>query len=497
MKKLFLAFFILIVFQNVYSENTDSFNFEYSSQDDINHSANPSPMIKKVASEFNYSSFHNQEDGLSDLDLLMDLGDEANRMHNDQSFNLVGKKDSLSEKTDEYREGKNEIEKQNDKLNIEKEIKVQPNNAINNSLDHLSMINSNEKKEEINQYKESLDETSKLLKINTPTIDEKENKVEKMNVITKIEVEKPMITIESKIEKQGTSLENKEIPNANITNNANDMNDLNITIPPHIQPKNVEKKEEEKVGSITEKIKNLFEKKSETNKGITEVISTDKANNLVQVIDNTKNVKKIVKANSNTKIIQAKVGIKKTYVKKNHQGESEDNLYGSSFKIMSLSDMEDEINNKEFASEKYDSEYENKIYEYNKKKVEVSKKYKLNDYKIKVKVPEFLKSSENTIGNGHLNHIYYLNDYINALFAAILDENLAAIDSLLRVIKNVDIKNSQGDTLLIYAAKNKKMKSIRYLLMRGCNINISNSLGETIESIMIKNRDKQMLSLLK
>ena len=254
MKKLFLAFFILIVFQNVYSENTDSFNFEYSSQDDINHSANPSPMIKKVASEFNYSSFHNQEDGLSDLDLLMDLGDEANRMHNDQSFNLVGKKDSLSEKTDEYREGKNEIEKQNDKLNIEKEIKVQPNNAINNSLDHLSMINSNEKKEEINQYKESLDETSKLLKINTPTIDEKENKVEKMNdndensnnVITKIEVEKPMITIESKIEKQGTSLENKEIPNANITNNANDMNDLNITIPPHIQPKNVEKKKRRK-----------------------------------------------------------------------------------------------------------------------------------------------------------------------------------------------------------------------------------------------------------
>ena len=144
-----------------------------------------------------------------------------------------------------------------------------------------------------------------------------------------------------------------------------------------------------------------------------------------------------------------------------------------------------------------DSQYEDKIYEYNRKQINITKKYKLNDYKIKVNVPEFLKSHENTIGNGHLNDIYYHKDYINALFAAVSDEDLSAIDSLLRVIKNVDMKNSQGETLLTYAAKNRKITSFKYLVMRGCDINMPNKKGETIEIILKKSGNKQMLVLLK
>ncbi len=264
----------------------------------------------------------------------------------------------------------------------------------------------------------------------------------------------------------------------------------------------LEKKDEKKSQSMIDKIKKLFDKENKNNEESKETKFGIANIKPAQVIDNTNRVVKvdIKKTSMKAEKIHRCRKVRKAVRKDDAFDEITKNIDPcENPKVFDLTEFErtQKLQEEYMGISEGDSQYEDKIYEYNRKQINITKKYKLNDYKIKVNVPEFLKSHENTIGNGHLNDIYYHEDYINALFAAVSDEDLSAIDSLLRVIKNVDMKNSQGETLLTYAAKNRKITSFKYLVMRGCDINMPNKKGETIEIILKKNGNKQMLVLLK
>ena len=359
-----------------------------------------------------------------------------------------------------------------------------PNNS-NNSKDHDNIMNNSNEKE---KKDEKLDE--KLKDINLSSED-KSSENKSTNADTKTDASLIAENLDD-MKKDIENLNNMKIDAPVITKE--------IEVPKITQE--VEKKDKKKPQSMIDKIKNLFEKEDKKNEeskeakfGITNIKPP-------QVIDNTNRVVKadIKKTPMKVEKIHRCRKVKKAVRKDDAFDEITKNIDPcENPKVFDLTEFErtQKLQEEYMGISEGDSQYEDKIYEYNRKQINITKKYKLNDYKIKVNVPEFLKSHENTIGNGHLNDIYYRKDYINALFAAVSDEDLSAIDSLLRVIKNIDMKNSQGETLLTYAAKNRKITSFKYLLMRGCDINMPNKKGETVEIILKKNGNKQMLVLLK
>jgi hypothetical protein len=541
MKKLFLLLFVLLLAQEVHSININSLNFGYVDKSEAKNVYNSSPVISQIGSDFDYNSF-SQSDEPSDLDILTNLGEENNNSHFDENINRslnlnsdsISETDPISKNNDKHERKINEIQNNNDKSKTDIEAKIEFNKNIdfknsNSNIENLNVddlkINSNQKNIETNQSndllnKDLLNEKLELPEIKVQSLSDEKNKLNetkdnqskfndvKSNVENSNDISLDMEKKNVEKELSPEDKTDKTTSNSEVKNNIDDLSNLNIETPSDVQKQDIEKKiekenvikSEEKSSSVTDKIKSLFEKKDEVKDISKEIASDSIASSLVKVIDNTN---KIIKTDDTSNVKKTNIISKKPYAKKivkKKRIDHEENFCDEPH-IISLSEADarerEQTLEKETFDANYDSEYENKIYEYNKKKISAAKKYKLHDYKIKVQIPEFLKVSENTLGNGHLNQIYYYKDYVNALFNAVLDEDLSAIDSLLRAIKNIDIQNSNGETLLTYAAKNKKVKSIRYLLMRGCNSKISNDKGETIEGILRKNNDRQIISLLK
>jgi hypothetical protein len=595
MKKLFLTFFILILFlfQKVYSGNKFDFNIE--DENNFGIYVNPSPMLENIRFEADYNNLNSENENKSDLDLLNSLDsqsqdfeknlnlensgnfinkkndiqnnkineikieDDQNKLLNDQTSNEFEKLKidndfhSNNNKTDKGNDEKIDLKienKNNDQLSNEKNLNIdlikndlninliQQEEKINEKKDFLDIDKDINKKNKINQQENQNNDNKEeegilkqknniesLNSINLKGLDLNSNQEENQEIVdsnnekNEIQINIPSLEIKENLEINNNdddlNLKNREnlkidkmkegdVRNdkGNLDDNFNNIDALKIF--ENDESKDFEKKEENKLPSIENKIKTIFNKKDKEDEVAKKTEKKEKIKNNIMIIDNTNKPKnlnnKIIKTNSNkSKLSKSGNLIQKISTKKIKEDEIKNHELCLEPQIISLDEIDNnnDIYEKKLMNGKYDSEYENKIYEYNKKKIDVSKKYRLSDYKIKVNVPEFLKSYESTLGNGHLNHIYYRSDYINSLFAAILNQNLSAADSLLRIIKNTDIKNSQGETLLTYAAKNKKWKSIRYLILRGCNAKIPNKNGETMESILEKNGEKRNFLLLK
>jgi hypothetical protein len=141
-------------------------------------------------------------------------------------------------------------------------------------------------------------------------------------------------------------------------------------------------------------------------------------------------------------------------------------------------------------SERFNSEYEYKVYEYNKRP------NNLNNYKVVANVPEFLEKAHDTMGNGHISRIYSQDDYIHTLFRAINDEQIGAIDRIFQILKSGNVSRKDGETPLIYAVKNKKYRSVEYLLMRGADKEVKNGWGESALNVAKRNNDYEMVKIL-
>ena len=557
MKKLFLTFLILILSRNVYANNTKD-NFEKPNSNDINSQW---AVTQSINSDSDNNFLFAQSDEPSDLDLLMTLGGDENDFNrSDDSINPDNSKDFNTNTNIDNEKSFDKSKQNNINESDEQNVSITPpkidDEVKSNYTDNIASNNlSNQKNESItNSFsQQNLEEKEDFLskelngELEMPKIAVEENKEQNKENENQIDIgeinesksDEMKNLIDEKdnvnnttdmIGNNSTNLEDAKATEVNpalenklendysktdaslIVENLNDMkkdienlNNMQIEAPiiskeiesPKITQE-VEQKDEKKSQSMIDKIKNLFEKEDKKKE-----VKTDTTNiKPAQVIDNTN---KIFKTDAKkTPVKSEKIHRCKKARKAVRKDDAFDEITKNidpceNPKVFDLIELErnQKLQEEYMGISERDSQYENKIYEYNRKQINIAKKYKLNDYKIKVNVPEFLKSHDNTTGNGHLNDIYYHKDYINALFAAVSEEDLSAIDSLLRVIKSVDIQNSQGETLLTYAAKNHKITSFKYLVMRGCDINMPNKKGEKIEVILKKNGNKQMLVLLK
>ncbi len=87
-----------------------------------------------------------------------------------------------------------------------------------------------------------------------------------------------------------------------------------------------------------------------------------------------------------------------------------------------------------------------------------------------------------SINNQHLPKPFYRSEYSSLLFAAIGGEkdDIGNVQALLENGANINARKSDdGFTPLMYAAKNKKLSIIQYLIVKGANLNIENFDGRT------------------
>ncbi len=93
------------------------------------------------------------------------------------------------------------------------------------------------------------------------------------------------------------------------------------------------------------------------------------------------------------------------------------------------------------------------------------------DYQNNISPPNISKKSYGE-NNQHLPKAFYQSEYSSLLFAAADNDDIATIKALLN--KNADINatdNRNGYSPLMYAAKNNRLRALRYLIIRGANVN--------------------------
>ncbi len=82
------------------------------------------------------------------------------------------------------------------------------------------------------------------------------------------------------------------------------------------------------------------------------------------------------------------------------------------------------------------------------------------------------------------------------LHIAVKARDLAWVGFLVQKGARIDLKDNQGDTPLMAAARIGNIEAARILISRGANLNVSNSAGETPLIAAVQRRDLAMTRLL-
>ena len=98
--------------------------------------------------------------------------------------------------------------------------------------------------------------------------------------------------------------------------------------------------------------------------------------------------------------------------------------------------------------------------------------------------------------NRHHPVIMSNSEKIDFMFKAIAENKIDEFNSLFALVKDPNIKNSSGDTLLTFAILMRKYDAISSLLSKGANPDLVNDLGYTPLNIAIEMVDYQSTSLL-
>ena len=86
----------------------------------------------------------------------------------------------------------------------------------------------------------------------------------------------------------------------------------------------------------------------------------------------------------------------------------------------------------------------------------------------------------------------FQEQYEASLFSAVNRQSLSVIDGVIRYLgfENInDIFNSDGENIITYAAKNGKIKSLKFLLLMGFNPCLLNKKGLTAKQVAMDNKD--------
>lgn len=104
--------------------------------------------------------------------------------------------------------------------------------------------------------------------------------------------------------------------------------------------------------------------------------------------------------------------------------------------------------------------------------------------------------SYRTRDNNHIPVFLSLNKRIKNLFETITYGDVAFFNSAYHDVKNPNIKNELGDSLLTYALLTQEHAIVASLISKGADVNIPNSLGYTPLDIVIELKDLQNFELL-
>jgi|GEM_PF-6939978 len=118
------------------------------------------------------------------------------------------------------------------------------------------------------------------------------------------------------------------------------------------------------------------------------------------------------------------------------------------------------------------------------------------DYKTE-KMPDNISKKEYDQHNNHLPRTFYNYEYSALLFAAVHNNNIQEIKSLLS--KNADINAEDlrsGHTPLTYAMSRSKLTALRYLIKRGADVNHQMANGETALHIAVKTNNVDGICIL-
>ncbi len=101
-----------------------------------------------------------------------------------------------------------------------------------------------------------------------------------------------------------------------------------------------------------------------------------------------------------------------------------------------------------------------------------------------------------TKDNLHIPIILTYDEKIDALFGAVSSGNVASFNEAFRNVKNPNVKNKLGDTILTYSIMMQKYPIIASILSKGANPDFPNGLGYTPIDIAIALLDFKALDLL-
>ncbi len=98
--------------------------------------------------------------------------------------------------------------------------------------------------------------------------------------------------------------------------------------------------------------------------------------------------------------------------------------------------------------------------------------------------------------NKGLPKAIFTSDYKKLTFKEIKKNNIHAVKSLIDHIQEIDFRDSQGNTPLLYAVINDKKQIVRLLLAKGADINAINLEQKNPYNIALENKRYQILKIL-
>ncbi len=111
-------------------------------------------------------------------------------------------------------------------------------------------------------------------------------------------------------------------------------------------------------------------------------------------------------------------------------------------------------------------------------------------------IPDELLDRNKSMKNKHLPNIITPVENINFMFEAIAKNQMDSFRSLYHLVKNPNIKNSKGDTILIFSILTQRYEAVAFLLANGANPNLKNKLGYTPLNVAIEMSDYVAVELL-
>ncbi len=101
-----------------------------------------------------------------------------------------------------------------------------------------------------------------------------------------------------------------------------------------------------------------------------------------------------------------------------------------------------------------------------------------NSYR-NTKLPPLINRKEYSVPNSHLPKAYYVEDYKKILFNSAAQGKVNVVKALVNYFDDVDVRDANNNTPLLYASMAGNIDSVTSLLYMGANPNVTNNQGIT------------------